>query len=366
MKLILDKIRKVYQNSAVGVDDISLQINNGQMAVLLGPSGCGKTTLLRLISGLETPDGGSIILDDREITDWEPKSRDIALVFQNYALYPHMSVAENLEFGLRSRKISKAERAESVKWAAELLGLSDLLSRKPKELSGGQRQRVALGRAIVRKPSLYLYDEPLSNLDAELRMRMRGEILALHRRVNGTSIYVTHDQVEAMSLADIIFIMKDGKIIASGTPKELYENPPNLFVAGFLGFPAMNLLDGSIDNELFASSNGLKIELEGGPVLSAGRHALSSAGGISMASNTQVVLGIRPEDISIADDGYQAGEVVSIENLGRNVLLLIKMPTDDRIKLVAHGDFRIGDIIKVVLSISKIYLFDKTSGMRID
>jgi multiple sugar transport system ATP-binding protein len=365
MKLVLEKIRKVYRNSAIGVDDISLQINDGQMAVLLGPSGCGKTTLLRLISGLETPDGGSIILDGREITDWEPKSRDIAMVFQNYALYPHMSVAENLEFGLRSRKIPKTERAQSVKWAAGLLGLNDLLSRKPKELSGGQRQRVALGRAIVRKPRLYLYDEPLSNLDAELRMRMRGEILALHRRVNGTSIYVTHDQVEAMSLADIIFIMKDGKIIAGGTPKELYENPPNLFVAGFLGFPAMNLLDGSIDNELFTSSNGLKIELKNGPVLSAGRHELSAAGEISLPSNTQVVLGIRPEDISIADDGYQAGEVVSIENLGRNVLLLINTPTDDRIKLVAHGNFHIGDNIRVVLSTSKIYLFDKTSGKRI-
>ena len=355
MKLILENLRKVYPNSAIGVDKINLEIDNGQMAVLLGPSGCGKTTLLRLISGLEIPDSGDIILDSEKITNWEPKSRDVAMVFQNYALYPHMSVAENLEFGLKSRKIPKLERADSIKWAADLLGLSDLLSRKPKELSGGQRQRVALGRAIVRKPRLYLYDEPLSNLDAELRMRMRGEILALHRRVNGTSIYVTHDQVEAMSLADIIFIMKDGRIIARGTPKKLYENPPNLFVAGFLGFPAMNLIEGSIDNGIFMSANGLKIDLKKGN---------TSFNGINVPAK-EMVLGVRPEDISQDNSGPLAGEIISIENLGRNVLLLIKTSSDDRIKFMAQGDFHIGASIKILLSTNRVFFFDKASGTRI-
>ena len=349
MKLELDKIRKVYPNNHVGVDTINLNIDDGQMAVLLGPSGCGKTTLLRIISGLEKPDSGSIILDGKDITGWEPKERDIAMVFQNYALYPHMTVAENLEFGLKSRKISKEERTISIKWAAELLSLSPYLSRKPKELSGGQRQRVALGRAIVRRPRLYLFDEPLSNLDAELRMRMRGEILALHRRVNGTSIYVTHDQIEAMSLADIIFIMKEGKIIAHGTPKELYENPPDIFVAGFLGFPAMNLIDGRMADGKFISINGMQIDF-------ADKTSLQ---------NGDITLGLRPEDIVLSTDGSLSGEVISIENLGRNVLLLVKITTNDKIKLVAHGDFHIGDKITASMNFKKMLLYDKTSGNRI-
>jgi ABC-type sugar transport system ATPase subunit len=350
VKLFLNEVRKVYPNKVLGVDNVTLSIDNGQMAVLLGPSGCGKTTLLRLISGLETADGGSIILDDNDITGWEPKRRDIAMVFQNYALYPHMTVRENLEFGLKSRKIQKNERDDSVRWAAGLLGLDALLSRKPKELSGGQRQRVALGRAIVRKPRLYLYDEPLSNLDAELRMRMRGEILSLHRRVNGTSIYVTHDQVEAMSLADIIFIMRDGKIVSSGSPKELYGNPPDLFTAGFLGFPAMNLIDGAIADNFFSSTNGLKIALQP-----------------QMKINPQdlVVLGVRPEDIAISESGHISGEIISIENLGRQELLLVKTAYDDRLKLIGQGSYHVGETIKISIPENKLYLFNKTDGLRI-
>ncbi len=347
MKLVLNGIYKTYSSKALAVDGVDLEVDDGRMAVLLGPSGCGKTTLLRLISGLETPDRGAIILDGTDITEWEPKRRDIAMVFQNYALYPHMSVAENLEFGLKSRRVPKEERAKSVAWAADLLGLSEMLSRKPKELSGGQRQRVALGRAIVRHPRLYLYDEPLSNLDAELRMRMRGEILSLHRRVRGTSIYVTHDQVEAMSLADIIFIMRQGKIVARGTPKELYDNPPNLFTAGFLGFPAMNLIEGTIDGGNFVSAGGIKLTLD------------------HPAKLGPVVLGIRPEDITITETDGIPGEIVSVENLGRQELLLVKTPGDDRLKLIGQGNFHLGDTIKIILFWKKSHLFDKTTGGRI-
>jgi len=347
-KLELKEIRKSFSDTVVGVDNVSIDVENGRMAVLLGPSGCGKSTLLRLISGLEPPDSGAIRLGDDDITAWEPKRRDVAMVFQNYALYPHMSVRENLDFGLRSRNVPKNERAELVRWAAELLGLDDLLERKPKELSGGQRQRVALGRAIVRKPRLYLFDEPLSNLDAELRMRMRGEILSLHRRVGGTSIYVTHDQVEAMSLADIIFIMRKGKIVSAGTPKELYENPPDLFTAGFLGFPAMNLIEGRIEDGAFISTGGLKVRL--------GSHNAGAHDG--------VVLGIRPEDIELGAGDISA-EVVSIENLGRQELLLLKTSSDDRLKVATQKSLRVGDTIMVDLLGGKHYLFDKASEKRI-
>jgi ABC-type sugar transport system ATPase subunit len=347
MKLILDEIRKAYSNKALAVDDVSLKVADGQMAVLLGPSGCGKTTLLRLISGLEVPDGGQIRLDGHDITNWEPKRRDVAMVFQNYALYPHLSVRGNLEFGLKSRHIPKAERDKSVEWAAGMLGLAELLDRQPKELSGGQRQRVALGRAIVRRPKLYLFDEPLSNLDTELRMRMRGEILSLHRRVGGTSIYVTHDQVEAMSLADIIFIMRQGKIVSSGTPKELYADPPDLFTAGFLGFPAMNLIDGDVSDNCFVSSLGLRIALT------------------NKSRSGAAVFGIRPEDVTISGSGEMVGEILSIENLGRQELLLAQTDSGDRLKLVASGGYAIGEKIKFAFVKDKAYLFDKGTGQRV-
>jgi len=347
-KLELKELRKFFTDTVVGVDGVSFDVDDGRMAVLLGPSGCGKSTLLRLISGLETPDSGAIHLGGDDITSWEPKLRDVAMVFQNYALYPHMSVGQNLEFGLKSRNVPKEERATLVNWAAGLLGLDELLARKPRELSGGQRQRVALGRAIVRKPRLYLFDEPLSNLDAELRMRMRGEILSLHRRVGGTSIYVTHDQVEAMSLADIIFIMRKGKIVSSGTPKELYENPPDLFTAGFLGFPAMNLIEGQISDGEFVSAGGMKIGL--------GQNA--------RGSRAAVVLGIRPEDIALGS-GDIAAEVISIENLGRQELLLLRTASDDRLKATTQKSLRIGDTVSAGIAAGKWYLFDKESEKRI-
>ena len=348
MKLVLKEVMKTYGNKVIGVDNVSLEIADGQMAVLLGPSGCGKTTLLRLISGLETPDSGHILLDSNDISFWEPKERDIAMVFQNYALYPHMTVRQNLEFGLKSRKIDKRWRDEAVNWAADLLGITGFLNRKPKELSGGQRQRVALGRAIVRHPKLYLYDEPLSNLDAELRMRMRGEILSLHRRVGGTSIYVTHDQVEAMSLADVIFIMRDGKLVATGSPRDLYSNPPDLFTAGFLGFPAMNLIAGSVSDGFFYSDNGLSFALEN-----------------VLATGTQVVMGIRPEDIEIADHGNYRGEIVSVENLGRQELLLVKTESGDRLKLIGQGSYRVGEIINFTIQSKRTLLFNRADSLRV-
>jgi ABC-type sugar transport system ATPase subunit len=349
MKLALNKVSKAYSSKAVAVDNVSLEVEDGQMAVLLGPSGCGKTTLLRLISGLEVPNSGQITLDDNDITTWEPKRRDIAMVFQNYALYPHMSVRGNLEFGLKSRNIPKEDRIKSVTWAAEMLGLSELLDRQPKELSGGQRQRVALGRAIVRHPKLYLFDEPLSNLDAELRMRMRGEILSLHRRVKGTSIYVTHDQVEAMSLADVIFIMRHGKIVSTGSPKELYSNPPDLFTAGFLGFPAMNLIE---------TTANVTFSVESAELTQIFRKNLPPP------QTTAIVIGIRPEDIIISDSGDTVAGVISIENLGRQELLLVQTLDGERLKVVSNGGYAIGDKIKITLPVEKLFVFDKETGIR--
>jgi multiple sugar transport system ATP-binding protein len=347
-KMELRGITKFFSDTIVGVDNVSLQVDDGQMAVLLGPSGCGKSTLLRVISGLESPDTGSVLLDDRDITSWEPKRRDMAMVFQNYALYPHMTVRQNLEFGLRSRKTPEHERLQLVEWAAGMLGLDELLSRKPKELSGGQRQRVALGRAIVRKPRIYLFDEPLSNLDAELRMRMRGEILALHKRISGTSIYVTHDQIEAMSLADIIFIMRKGRIVSIGTPKQLYDDPPDLFTAGFLGFPAMNLLEGSISDDNFISANGLRIEL----------------GNKGSSNREQTVFGVRPEDIELGRNGIDA-EVISIENLGRHELLLLATAGGERLKAASQRSYGVGEKVTADLTRARWYLFDKASEKRI-
>jgi ABC-type sugar transport system ATPase subunit len=351
MKLEISNISKVYPNGSVAVDSVDLVVDDGQLAVLLGPSGCGKTTLLRLISGLEVPDVGRIILDGSDITGWEPKRRDVAMVFQNYALYPHMTVRQNLEFGLRARGTTRPERDKALEWAAGLLGLIEYLDRRPKELSGGQRQRVALGRAIVRRPKLYLFDEPLSNLDAELRMRMRGEILALHRRMRGTSIYVTHDQVEAMSLADIIFIMKEGKIISSGSPAELYRNPPDVFTAGFLGFPAMNLIEGTVADGEFLSAKGLRIRLRSSQV--------------DAADSQEIVLGMRPEDLILTDDGEISCEISSVENLGHNILLMANTAGGESFKIVARGEFRVGDLIKVKIEPHKIVIFNRASGGRL-
>src|SRR5579863_4222487 len=246
--IVLDRVSKVFSGGVVAVDDISLEVESGEFLVLVGPSGCGKSTLLRMIAGLEDATDGTISIDGRDVTDLPPRSRDVAMVFQSYALYPHMSVRENLGYGLKVRKTPKKEAAERVARAAKLLGLEEMLDRKPGQLSGGQRQRVAMGRAIVREPKAFLMDEPLSNLDAKLRVQMRAEITRIQRRVGATTVYVTHDQTEAMTLGDRIVVMRDGVIQQSGTPEELYSRPRNVFVAGFIGAPSMNLLRANVED----------------------------------------------------------------------------------------------------------------------
>src|SRR5579863_1974517 len=245
--IVLDRVSKVFSGGVVAVDDISLEVESGEFLVLVGPSGCGKSTLLRMIAGLEDATDGTISIDGRDVTDLPPRSRDVAMVFQSYALYPHMSVRENLGYGLKVRKTPKKEAAERVARAAKLLGLEELLDRKPGALSGGQRQRVAMGRAIVREPKAFLMDEPLSNLDAMLRVSMRAELARMHERLNTTTVYVTHDQIEAMTLGHRVAVLRDGILQQLDTPQELYHHPVNVFVAAFIGSPAMNLVEAHVE-----------------------------------------------------------------------------------------------------------------------
>lgn len=284
----LNNIVKNFKN-VIAVNNVSLEIKDKEFLVLVGPSGCGKTTALRLVAGLEEASGGEIRIGDRVVNDVSPKDRDIAMVFQNYALYPHMSVYDNMAFGLKLRKVPKTEIKRRVEEAAELLGLKDLLQRKPKQLSGGQRQRVALGRAIVREPSVFLMDEPLSNLDAKLRVQTRAELIKLHRRLGITTIYVTHDQVEAMTMGDRIAVMKDGVVQQLDTPLGLYHNPTNVFVAGFIGTPSMNFLNATLEQS------------DGGVVVNAGAFKVKvpedKQDKVKDAVGRPVTFGVRPEDI---------------------------------------------------------------------
>ncbi|NHZ86809.1 MAG: sn-glycerol-3-phosphate ABC transporter ATP-binding protein UgpC, partial [Planctomycetia bacterium] len=277
-------IKKIYEPDNVVIKDFSIEIEDGEFVVLVGPSGCGKSTLLRIIAGLEIATEGNILIDDQIVNTIAPKDRNVAMVFQNYALYPHMSVFDNLAFGLRLRKFNKVEIRERVHKAAEILKITSLLGRKPKQLSGGERQRIALGRAIVRNPSVFLFDEPLSNLDAKLRVHMRAEIKKLHQQLKTTMVYVTHDQVEAMTIGDRIIILNDGIIQQIGTPLEVYKNPANIFVAGFIGSPPMNFINGEIKNNMFSFDN-IKIEL-------------TSVTAQEINKRTKIIAaGIRPEDI---------------------------------------------------------------------
>ncbi|MFD2132131.1 ABC transporter ATP-binding protein [Pseudogracilibacillus auburnensis] len=286
-ELKLNHIKKVYGKDVVAVKDFNLHIEDKEFIVFVGPSGCGKSTTLRMIAGLEEISDGELYIDDVLMNDVAPKDRDIAMVFQNYALYPHMNVYDNMAFGLKLRKFKKAEIKERVDNAAKILGLEDFLDRKPKALSGGQRQRVALGRAIVRDPKVFLMDEPLSNLDAKLRVQMRAEIQKLHRRLQTTTIYVTHDQTEAMTMATRLVVMKDGIIQQVGSPKEIYDNPENVFVGGFIGSPAMNFLNGKVENgHIQLGDVAVKLPADKWKVL-------EDKG----FTNKNVILGIRPEDI---------------------------------------------------------------------
>lgn len=350
----LQQLRKVYPNGHVGVAGASFEIGDGELLVLVGPSGCGKTTLLRMIAGLETISGGNLSIDGRVVNEVAPKDRDIAMVFQNYALYPHMSVRENLSYALKLRKLARAEITRRVDWAADLLGLQPLLARKPVELSGGQRQRVAMGRAIVREPQLFLFDEPLSNLDARLRNHMRVEIKQLHRRLRTTTVYVTHDQVEAMTLAQRMVVMNHGRIEQVGTPEEVYAQPASTFVAGFLGAPPMNLLAARI------SADGAAVLVDDlAPLpLPAPRPALAGRA---------ITLGLRPEALLPAVDGRWPLTLNLLEALGGELLLHARLGQQACVLRVATpaSPWREGDTLRVHVASTALHLFDTASGQRL-
>jgi ABC-type sugar transport system ATPase subunit len=363
--LIFSHVRKVFDGGVVAVHDFSLTVPSPRMVVLVGPSGCGKTTLLRMIAGLETPTGGTIHLGATRLDTMEPRDRDIAMVFQSYALYPHMTVAENLSFGLRVRKTPRAAIAQKVQETARTLELDGLLERKPGALSGGQRQRVALGRAIIREPRVFLFDEPLSNLDARLRTEMRSTIRRLYDRLRVTSVYVTHDQVEAMTIGDMLVVMNQGEVHQVGTPEECYRRPADTFVASFLGSPAMNFLDARLDGVWFMLAGGGRIAAD-----AEAQRLLAARPG------AEVRIGIRPEDIHPVEDAVKhrvklAGRVVLREPLGHETLTHLRLEGasgEDR-PLVARGsrEFPAGadGVTAVFLDALRLHIFWKDSGGRI-
>jgi multiple sugar transport system ATP-binding protein len=323
--VIFDKVDKIYDNDVHAVQDLSLEIGDGEFVVLVGPSGCGKTTALRMVAGLEDISDGTVSIGGRVVNDLTPKERDIAMVFQNYALYPHLSVADNIGFGLRLRKTPKDVVNERIDWAAKLLGLTPYLHRRPKELSGGQRQRVAMGRAIVRKPQVFLMDEPLSNLDAKLRVQMRAEIAKIQHEVDVTTIYVTHDQVEAMTMGDRVAVMRRGELQQMAEPQKLYDSPKNLFVASFIGSPAMNIVEAQVERR--GQETVVKLGDQELPVpdeIVRRRPALAGYAGRTLA------VGIRPEhleDAAVARNGGARlrGKVLLRESLGSEVLAHVEM-----------------------------------------
>ena len=372
--LKLDKVYKKYPNATqYSVEDFNLDVKDKEFIVFVGPSGCGKSTTLRMIAGLEDITEGEFTIDGKLMNDVAPKDRDIAMVFQNYALYPHMTVFDNMAFGLKLRKHKKEDIKQRVENAAKILGLTDLLDRKPADMSGGQRQRVAMGRAIVRDAKVFLMDEPLSNLDAKLRVSMRTEIAKIHRRIGATTIYVTHDQTEAMTLADRIVIMSStpnadksgtvGRIEQIGTPQELYNEPATKFVAGFIGSPAMNFLNLKIEgNKLIGEGISL--------TLPEGQHKLLKEKGYS---SKEVIMGIRPEDISasiLAEEAYPEAqieaEVTVSELLGAETMLYLKAVDAELVSRVEARDFRQpGEKITVTLNLNKAHFFDKDTEVRI-
>ncbi len=351
-----DNATRLYPGtSRAAVDKISLQVKDGEFLVLVGPSGCGKSTTLRMLAGLEEVNGGRILIGDRDVTHVPPKDRDIAMVFQNYALYPHMTVAENMGFALKIAGVAKEERAARVLEAAKLLDLEPYLDRKPKALSGGQRQRVAMGRAIVRKPQVFLMDEPLSNLDAKLRVQTRTQIASLQRRLGVTTVYVTHDQTEALTMGDRIAVLKDGVLQQVGTPRDLYENPVNIFVAGFIGSPAMNLFPGKL------TATGVEI---GNDVITVGAEVLKHGKGKT------VTVGVRPEDLELTKGKGIAVEVDVIEELGADGYLYGRAFVDGvEHEIVVRVDGRNhpmrGDKITVAPTPKHVHVFDAETAQRL-
>ena len=347
----LRDVRKSYAGTEV-VHGVSVEVADGEFIVIVGPSGCGKSTLLRMVAGLETISAGEVVIGERVVNRLEPKDRDVAMVFQNYALYPHMSVFDNMAYGLRIRGLARNDIAAKVKRAAEILELGALLERRPRELSGGQRQRVAMGRAIVREPAVFLFDEPLSNLDAKLRVQMRFEIQKLHRRLGTTSLYVTHDQVEAMTLAQRMIVMHAGRAEQIGTPMEVYENPASVFVAGFIGSPAMNFLPGRVDP-------GGRIALDGGGGV---------AGVAGVGEGRKVTAGVRPEHLTpcAPSAANLVGSVEMIEALGADTLIHVSVAGASIIARLPPGTAAtVGEPIALAAAPSRVYLFDAASGARI-
>jgi multiple sugar transport system ATP-binding protein len=351
----LRNVEKRFGTTAV-IHGVNIDIADGEFAVLVGPSGCGKSTLLRMIAGLEEITGGEIDIGGRVVNNVQPKERDIAMVFQNYALYPHMTVRDNMAFSLTLAKKSKQEIASRVDKAAGILGLGELLERYPRQLSGGQRQRVAMGRAIVRNPQVFLFDEPLSNLDAKLRVAMRTEIKELHQRLKTTSIYVTHDQIEAMTMADKIVVMRDGIVEQVGGPLDLYDNPVNMFVAGFIGSPAMNFLPGVLRR----SGGAMQLQLGDGS-------RVGAPGGIGGSDGQPVTYGVRPEHLAMCGEGEGfAAEVVVVEPTGADTQVFSKV---GGVELTAifreRHDFRPGQRIALKPDVPRTHVFDSATGKRL-
>jgi multiple sugar transport system ATP-binding protein len=374
----LQNVSKVFQGDVLALDDVSLRVEDGEFIALVGPSGCGKSTLLRALAGLEEVTAGTIAIDGRDVTDLAPRHRDVAMVFQSYALYPHMTVRENLGYGLKVRRTAKAEARQRVEDVARMLGLDGLLERKPAQLSGGQRQRVAMGRAIVRRPKAFLMDEPLSNLDAKLRVGMRASLTRLHRQLGTTTVYVTHDQVEAMTLGQRVAVMRDGRILQVDAPQRLYEQPRDLFVAGFIGSPAMNLVDATIaGDELSFGQFRVRLDADRRPA--------------SLRAHPRVVLGIRPEsfeDAAFASDELPAIEVdvVVVEELGSDahVFFHVDAPRITPEAIAAEGEegtqlvadegslfnarvdprtqARVGDRLRLAIDPGRFHFFDPVTG----
>ena len=364
-KVSIQNVSKVYDGGVKAVKDISLEIKDQEFMVLVGPSGCGKSTTLRMVAGLEEISNGEIYIGDRKVNNVPPKDRDIAMVFQNYALYPHKTVYDNLAFGLKLRKFPKADIQKRVSEAADILGIHDYLERKPKALSGGQRQRVAVGRAIVRKPAVFLFDEPLSNLDAKMRVQMRTEISKLHHKLSTTMIYVTHDQIEAMTMGDRICVMKDGVIQQCDTPLNIYDNPANVFVAGFIGTPPMNCIKG----DLVPENGGLYFKT---PTLSI-RTPDAWKSKIESYTNKKVIFGIRPEDIGSEmaemDKNSPAidAKVEVREFMGAETYLALDIGTGDSCiaRVNAHRETFVGQQLHLAMTLVKAHIFDPETEMRV-
>jgi sn-glycerol 3-phosphate transport system ATP-binding protein len=350
--LVLDGLRKNFGAVQV-LQGIDLSLASGEMLVIVGASGCGKSTLLRLVAGLETPSAGRIVLDGRDVAKLDPAARDIAMVFQNYALYPHMTVFDNMAYGLRIRGLTKDQIRARVDEAAGMLGLGPLLARKPRQLSGGQRQRVAMGRAIVREPKLFLFDEPLSNLDAKLRVQMRAEIRRLQRRMGVTSLYVTHDQVEAMTLGDRLLVLHQGRPVQLATPMEVFETPANTYVAGFIGAPAMNFLDAVL------SHGGTAARLADGQLIAFADGRRAGEDGMKLS------IGIRPEHLVLDPAGFPL-HIDLIEPLGSETVIIGRIESGDLISVKVPGAAPHGEQVRVTIPPRQIHVFDGESGLRLE